>query len=347
MSGGVDSSAALLLLKNQGYEVDGATFKLHEEGSDKATHTCCSIDDVDDARRVCMKLSAEHFVFNMKDLFEKTVIKNFVDEYRRGATPNPCIDCNRFIKFGPLLRKADLLSYDYIATGHYVGVKKDPQSGRMLLLRGKDRNKDQSYVLYCLTQPQLERILFPLYDYDKPAIRQLCEDADLINARKPDSQDICFVPDGDYAAFIERYTGEKDVPGHFIDCKGNVLVGNEGPMHYTIGQRRGLRYSAGKRMFVVSKDMATGDVLLGSEAELFSTELYAHTLNWIAFETLTGPLHCTAKTRYSATDTSCLVEPLGDGRIRAVFDKPVRAVTPGQSVVFYDGDIVFGGGMIE
>ena len=279
MSGGVDSSAALLLLKNEGYEVTGATFKLHDEGSNKATHTCCSVDDVDDARRVCMKLHAEHFVFGYKQLFEEKVISRFVEEYRAGNTPNPCIDCNKYIKFGPLLQKADLLGFDYIATGHYVGVRPDKETGRMLLLRGKDRKKDQSYVLYCLTQPQLQRLKFPLYDYEKPQVRLLCEQAGLINARKPDSQDICFVPDGNYAAFIERYTGQPDKEGHFVDCKGNILGSHKGPMHYTIGQRRGLCYSAGRRMFVLEKDMSTGNVVLGENGQLFTQELVAKDLN--------------------------------------------------------------------
>ncbi len=346
MSGGVDSSAALLLLKNEGYEVTGATFRLHDAGSDRQTHTCCSVDDVDDARRVCIKLGADHLVFGFKQLFEQTVISHFVEEYLAGNTPNPCIDCNKYIKFGPLLQRADLLGYDYIATGHYVGTRVDESTGRVLLLRGKDRKKDQSYVLYCLTQQQLKRLKFPLYGYEKPEIRALCEQAGLINARKPDSQDICFVPDGDYAAFIERYTGKPDKPGHFIDCKGKILGNHPGPTHFTIGQRRGLNYSAGRRMFVLSKDMGSGDVVLGENGQLFRRELTAKDLNWIAFDSLQNSRRCTAKVRYSAKDVPCTIFPEGQDRVRAVFDEPVRAITPGQAVVFYDGDVVLGGGTI-
>ena len=200
--------------------------------------------------------------------------------------------------------------------------------------------------MYCLTQQQLKRLKFPLYGYEKPEIRALCEQAGLINARKPDSQDICFVPDGDYAAFIERYTGKPDKPGHFIDCKGKVLGNHPGPTHFTIGQRRGLNYSAGRRMFVLSKDMGSGDVVLGENEQLFRRELTAKGLNWIAFDSLQDSRRCTAKVRYSAKDVPCTIFPEGQDRVRAVFDEPVRAITPGQAVVFYDGDVVLGGGTI-
>ena len=303
MSGGVDSSVAAMLLREQGYDVMGVTLKLFsDEDIDQAQKegkTCCALSDVEDARSVARRLGFEHLVFNFKDNFREHVMKQFSDSYLCGRTPNPCIECNRHVKFDKMLRRALELEYDYIATGHYAVCEYDEERGRWLLKRSADRSKDQTYVLYSLTQEQLSHTLFPLGSLDKTQVRELAEKAGLVNSNKPDSQDICFVPDGDYAGFIRRFTGT-DVPhGNFVDMEGKVKT------------------------------------------------LIADDFNLISVAEITEPMRVTAKTRYSQKEQPATVSYLGNGEYMVEFDQPQRAVTSGQAVVLYDGDIVVGGGTIK
>ena len=344
MSGGVDSSAAAVLLRQQGYSCDGAMLRLY---NGEVEGTCCSADDAADARSVAYGLGMKFYVFNETERFARDVMDRFVAEYCAGRTPNPCIDCNRCLKFGALLERALLLGYDYLATGHYARVKLDEASGKYRLLRGRDRSKDQSYVLYQLGQHQLAHLLLPVGEYDKPSIRRSARQAGLINADKSDSQDICFVPDGDYTRFLQEYGGVKMIPGDFVDRAGHVLGRHKGLPCYTTGQRKGLGVSAGKHVYVLRKNAQDNTILLGDNEDLFTSVLTADQVNWISGETPASPLRVTAKTRYSQTEAAATVHPLPDGRIRVEFDVPQRAITAGQAVVLYDGEQVLGGGTIE
>ncbi len=344
MSGGVDSSAAAVLLRQQGYSCDGAMLRLY---NGEVEGTCCSADDAADARSVAYGLGMKFYVFNETERFARDVMDRFVAEYCAGRTPNPCIDCNRCLKFGALLERALLLGYDYLATGHYARVEFDEAAGKYHLLRGRDRSKDQSYVLYQLGQHQLAHLLLPVGEYDKPSIRQSARQAGLINADKSDSQDICFVPDGDYTRFLREYGSVKMTPGDFVDREGHVLGRHKGLPCYTTGQRKGLGVSAGKHVYVLRKNVQDNTILLGDNEELFTSVLTADRVNWISGETPASPLRVTAKTRYSQTETAATVHPLPDGRIRVEFDMPQRAITAGQAVVLYDGEQVLGGGTIE
>lgn len=344
MSGGVDSSAAALLLRQQGYSCDGAMLRLY---NGEVEGTCCSADDAADARSVAYGLGMKFYVFNETERFARDVMDHFVAEYCAGRTPNPCIDCNRCLKFGALLERALLLGYDYLATGHYARVEFDEAAGKYHLLRGRDRSKDQSYVLYQLGQHQLAHLLLPVGEYDKPSIRQSARQAGLINADKSDSQDICFVPDGDYTRFLREYGSVKMTPGDFVDREGHVLGRHKGLPCYTTGQRKGLGVSAGKHVYVLRKNARDNTILLGDNEELFTSVLTADRVNWISGETPASPLRVTAKTRYSQTEAAATVHPLPDGRIRVEFDVPQRAITAGQAVVLYDGEQVLGGGTIE
>lgn len=344
MSGGVDSSAAAVLLRQQGYSCDGAMLRLY---NGEVEGTCCSADDAADARSVAYGLGMKFYVFNETERFARDVMDRFVAEYCAGRTPNPCIDCNRCLKFGALLERALLLGYDYLATGHYARVKLDEASGKYRLLRGRDRSKDQSYVLYQLGQHQLAHLLLPVGEYDKSSIRRSARQAGLINADKSDSQDICFVPDGDYTRFLQEYGGVKMIPGDFVDRAGHVLGRHKGLPCYTTGQRKGLGVSAGKHVYVLRKNAQDNTILLGDNEELFTSVLTADRVNWISGETPASPLRVTAKTRYSQTEAAATVHPLPDGRIRVEFDVPQRAITAGQAVVLYDEEQVLGGGTIE
>ena len=344
MSGGVDSSAAALLLRRQGYECDGAMLRLYNS---EVEGTCCSADDAAEARSVAYGLGMRFYVFNETEQFARDVMDRFVAEYCAGRTPNPCIDCNRCLKFGTLLERALVLGYDYLATGHYARVDFDPDSGLYRLLRGRDRHKDQSYVLYQLTQHQLAHLLLPVGEFDKPAIREQARQAGLINADKSDSQDICFVPDGDYGAFLQEYGHVTMTPGDFVDQAGHVLGRHKGLPCYTIGQRKGLGVAAGRHVYVLRKDEQNNTITLGSNEALFSSRLTAGAVNWIEGRAPEKPLRVTAKTRYSQTEAPATVTPLPDGRIQVDFDQPQRAITPGQAVVLYDGEVVLGGGTIE
>ncbi|HHZ02902.1 MAG TPA: tRNA 2-thiouridine(34) synthase MnmA [Tissierellia bacterium] len=350
MSGGVDSSVAAVILKDQGYDICGATLKLFDDEdvlTSCRTRTCCSLEDVEDARSVCHKLGIDHFVFNFKETFKDEVIEKFARSYEEGSTPNPCIDCNRYIKFSKLIERALLMKKDYIATGHYAQIEYDNVSGRYLLKKAVDLSKDQSYVLYVLSQHDLSRTLLPLGKMTKEEVRKIAEERDLINARKPDSQDICFVRDGDYAGFLKNTMGVESKKGKFIDSKGNILGEHKGIIHYTVGQRKGLGIALGKPAYVISKNKEDNTVILGSEEELYSKRLKASDLNMIAVEKLTEPMKATVKTRYSQKETEAILYPESEDEIIVEFKQKQRAITPGQAVVFYDGDIVIGGGTIS
>ena len=345
MSGGVDSTAAALLLRRAGWEPVGCMLALLGSEAGGGERTCCSLEDSEDARAAAARLGMDFYMFNFRDLFRDAVVADFVAGYRAGRTPNPCVDCNRRVKFDALLRRADDLGIPYVATGHYARVERG-EDGRRRLLRGLDRRKDQSYFLYPLTQRHLSRLLLPVGDYDKPQVRAFAEEAGLVNARKRDSQDICFIPDGDYPAFLER-SGVALTPGDFIDREGRVLGRHRGLPCYTLGQRRGLGVSAPEPLYVVGKDPDRNAVILGPDEALYSREVWAEDFNWVSLAPVSAPLRVTGKTRYSQSEApATLYPPDGDGLVRAVFDEPQRAVTPGQSLVLYLGDAVAGGGAI-
>ena len=340
MSGGVDSSVAAFLLQREGYDCAGAMMKLFDgDGS------CCSLDDAEDARAVAQRLGMPFYVFNFTDAFEASVTARFIDAYRRGRTPNPCIDCNRFVKFEKFLHRAEELDRTCIATGHYARIEQNA-NGRFLLKKGRDANKDQSYVLYAMTQRQLSRTLFPLGTLTKDAVRKLAAQAGFINAKKRDSQDICFAPDGDYAGFIEQRTNGTQRSGDFTDTEGRVLGKHRGLIHYTVGQRKGLGISAPHPLFVCALDVENNNVILGKSEELFSKTLTADEINLIPFDALPSPMRVTAKIRYSHTPQPATVRQTDNDQLHVEFDQPQRAITPGQAVVLYDGDTVIGGGTI-
>ena len=351
MSGGVDSSVALVLLQKQGYEVIGATMRLYdnEDIGDKSS-TCCSLSDVEDARAVAARFGVPHYVFNFMDRFKTDVIDRFNDEYLRGLTPNPCIDCNRFLKFSALLERAEMMECDYIATGHYARIRLDEQSGRYQLMKAVsnegENGKDQSYVLYDLTQEQMKKVLFPLGELEKSEVRKIAKEYGLVNHDKPDSQDICFVPDRDYARFIQEYTGIVPEHGDVIDSKGNVLGRHEGIINFTIGQRKGLGIAFGNPMYVIDKNAEDNTVTVGDNEELFSDRLRAADVNIIADLVLGKAVKCKAKTRYKQVEQACEAVFFEDGTAEVLFEEPQRAVTKGQRVVFYNGDVVLGGGVI-
>ncbi len=342
MSGGVDSSVAAYLLKKQGYDVVGVTLNLWQEKCDDG---CNSLSAVEDAKKVADKLGIPFYVFDFKDLFEKNVIDYFTDEYLNGRTPNPCIACNKHIKFDAMLKKAESMGIDYIATGHYARISYDDVFERYLLKKSKTDAKDQTYVLYNMTQHQLSHIIMPLGDYEKDEIRKIAQEIGIEVANKPDSQEICFVADNDYAGFIERRIGKKLPEGDFLDVNGNVIGKHRGIIHYTVGQRKGLG-AFGKPMFVVKIDAKNNAVILGEKGTEYKESLIADKPNFILFEKLTEPINVKCKVRYNQTEVPCTVCPIENGRIRVDFDNPQRAVTPGQAVVFYDGDKLVGGATI-
>lgn len=344
MSGGVDSSVAAWLMLEAGYDCIGTTMRLYDGKNEDST--CCGLDDVEDARSVAQRLGIPHYVFNFKQDFDKHVIQKFVRCYECGATPNPCIDCNRYLKFGRLLHRALELGYDYVVSGHYAQVRQDPDSGRYLLYKAADRGKDQTYFLACLSQEQLAHIQFPLGSLTKPEVRKIAEQNGFVNARKRDSQDICFVPDGDYAAFLERYTGKKYPAGDYLDLNGNVVGLHRGAVCYTKGQRKGLGLAMGAPVYVCSKDMEKNTVTVGPNEALFSSALRANDWSWFPFPALTAPMQVTAKIRHSQHELEATVYPEENGFARVEFASAQRAITPGQAVVLYDGDYVVGGGTI-
>ena len=348
MSGGVDSSVAAHLMQRAGFDCVGATIRLCDNallGQDQES-SCCSLDDVEDARSVAYRLGMRFYVFNHASDFRKMVVDKFIQCYEQGGTPNPCIDCNRHLKFDSLLQKALTLGYDYIVTGHYARIEKDEATGRYLLYRASDRSKDQTYFLSCLTQEQLSHTKFPLGGLTKEQVRKIAEEQGFINARKRDSQDICFIPDGDYRAFMERYTGKQYPAGDFLDLEGKVVGKHNGAVGYTLGQRKGLGLAMGEPMYVCSKDMEKNTVTVGPDEALYRKALRASDWNWIPFPALTQPIRVNAKVRYRHIEQPATVYPEENGCARVEFDEPQRAITTGQAVVLYDGDMVIGGGTI-
>lgn len=348
MSGGVDSSVAAVLLREQGCELAGVNLRMfhNEDLGESREKTCCSLTDAEDAALVARRMRFPFYVFDFSQVFRDTVIRDFVEEYQVGRTPNPCAVCNRAVKFGALLQRVRALGYEFLATGHYARVERDPVSGRYLLKRAADRSKDQTYFLYMLTQEQLAHTLFPLGGLHKAEVRQIAEDNGLVNARKHDSQDICFVPDGKYADFIERTVGHPFPAGPFLDQEGRVLGQHKGMIRYTRGQHKGLGLSTEEPLYVLEKDVSSNAIRLGPDSGLYTRELTAEHVNWISIPELTAPMAVTAKTRYSQREAEAVAEPLPDGRIRVIFEESQRAITAGQAVVLYDGEKVVGGGTI-
>lgn len=347
MSGGVDSSAAAWLMLQAGYRCQGATMHLHwDAGVEQDKYrTCCSRRDIEDAGEVAAQLGIPYEILVYTMEFKKQVIDKFVRVYEEGGTPNPCIDCNRYLKFGRMLQAAEERGLEYVVTGHYARIEYDEGRGRWLLKKAVDAGKDQSYVLYMLTQQQLAHIQFPLGGKEKSQVREMAGKLGFVNAAKHDSQDICFVPDGDYGAFLERYTGKTYPPGDFLDTEGHVVGRHRGAARYTLGQRKGLNLAMGTPVYVCGKDMADNTVTVGPDSALYSRILRAEDMNWISLEKPGAPLRVKAKTRYRQAEQWATVYP-EDGGVRLEFDEPQRAVTPGQAVVLYDGELVVGGGTI-
>ena len=341
MSGGVDSSVAAFLTAQEGYSCIGGTMLLYDFGD-----VCGSSAAIDDARSVAQRLGMPFYVFELTDRFEACVIDNFVSCYEQGLTPNPCVCCNRHLKFSAFLHKAEELGCDYMVTGHYARIRKDEKTGRFLLCKALDEVKDQSYFLYAISQEQLQRIRFPLGELTKDQVRAIAQEQGFVNAKKRDSQDICFVPDGDYYAFLRRYTGREYPQGDFLDLQGNKVGTHQGAAGYTLGQRKGLGLAMGQPVYVCAKDMKKNTVTVGTEDALFRRELLANDWFFFPFPTLTEPLEVMAKTRSRMAAQLATVYPESDGYCRVVFHQPQRAITPGQAVVLYDCDVVVGGGTI-
>jgi tRNA-specific 2-thiouridylase len=348
MSGGVDSSVAAYLTKKQGFVCLGATMKLFSNNlvGIEREKTCCSLADVEDARSVAFQLDMPFRVLNFTDTFKTEVINRFIDAYQNGWTPNPCIDCNRYLKFDRLFLRLKEINYDYIVTGHYARIERDAAAGRYLLRKAADDTKDQSYVLYAMTQNQLAHTMFPLGGLRKSQVREIALANGFINAKKRDSQDICFVPDGDYAQFIERMTGNVWSEGDVTDVSGKLLGRHKGIIRYTIGQRKGLGIALLKPYYVCDKIAETNTVVLGEESDLNSKTLEAGDVNLIACEQLTSPVRVTAKVRYKQKEEFAVAEQIAPDRLRITFDIPQKAIARGQAVVLYDGDVVLGGGTI-
>lgn len=345
MSGGVDSSVAAFLCKENGLECTGCTMKLYnnDDAGVPEDHSCCSLSDVEDARSVAFRLGMPYYVFNFSDEFKEKVIDNFIDSYINGRTPNPCIECNHHLKFSKLYNRAATLSCDYVVTGHYARIEKE--GDKYLLKKGLDESKDQSYVLYRMTQEQLAHTLFPLGALHKTEVREIAEKNGFINAQKPDSQDICFVPDGDYARVIREYSGYEPIKGSFVDMEGNEIGTHQGIIHYTIGQRKGLGVTFGEPRYVCKINAEDNTVVLGKNEDLFKREVKVKDINWISGEAPTEEFSCSAKIRYNQKEQPARVIPEGTNAT-IIFDAPQRAITPGQSAVIYDGDTVIGGGTI-
>ena len=337
MSGGVDSSVAAYLTGSAGYRCGGAIMRLWlSEGSTA----------ISDAEAVAQRLGMPFYVLDAETPFRQLVVDYFVRSYEEGLTPNPCIQCNRHLKFTYFLDRALELGYDHIVTGHYARIRLDEKTGRYLLCKAVDEAKDQSYFLSCLTQHQLKHTLFPLGELSKDQVRQIAQEQGFVNARKKDSQDICFVPDGDYVAFMKGYTGKTYPGGDYLDLNGKVVGKHCGAVSYTLGQRKGLGIALGAPVYVCSKDMVANTVTVGPESALFADTLIARDWNWLPFETLTVPMRVMAKARYRHIPQPATVYPMEDGSAKVVFDTPQRAITPGQTVALYDGDMVVGGGTI-
>ncbi|MBE6472354.1 MAG: tRNA 2-thiouridine(34) synthase MnmA [Coriobacteriaceae bacterium] len=349
MSGGVDSSVSALVLRDAGYDVEGVTLKLfdNDDACIEGESTCCSLKDADDARQVCLELGIPHFVYNFTRTFNADVMDRFCNGYLNGETPNPCIDCNRYVKFAALQQRRRELGYDYVATGHYARIAFNEETGRYELKRGLDANKDQSYVLFHLDQETLAHMLFPLGELTKPQVRELASAHGFINAEKAESQDICFVPDGDYAGFISRRTGSTFEPGNIVNRSGKVLGRHNGLIHYTIGQRKGIGVAYSEPLYVFAKNPTRNELVVDTDENTRCTSVEVDDVNFIARTSLREPERFTAKTLYRQTAKPCTVQQTGTSSIRITFDEPQRASAPGQAAVIYDSDTVICGGTIS
>ncbi|HEX3076048.1 MAG TPA: tRNA 2-thiouridine(34) synthase MnmA [Lachnospiraceae bacterium] len=348
MSGGVDSSVAAYLLKKAGYDVIGVTMQIWQDEDhfvQEEQGGCCGLSAVDDARRVAEHLDIPYYVMNFKQEFKQNVIDYFVDEYLQGNTPNPCIACNRYVKWESLLKRSLDIGAEYIATGHYARVLK-LDNGRYTLRKSATSAKDQTYALYNLTQYQLSHTLMPVGEYTKDEIREIAQEISLRIANKPDSQEICFIPDNDYAKFIEENSGKKIETGNFVNSAGEVIGKHKGITHYTVGQRKGLNLSMGHPVFVLEIRPDTNEVVIGSNDEVFTDRLFANNLNFMSIEDLEGIMEVEAKIRYSHKGAKCTIRKVADDEVECIFEEPQRAITPGQAVVFYQDDYIVGGGTI-
>ena len=347
MSGGVDSSVTAKCLMDKGYNCIGCTMKLYENETAGITNnkTCCSLNDVYDARNVAEKLGIKHYVFNFTDIFKEQIINPFINSYLNAETPNPCINCNRYLKFDKLFERMEILNCNYVATGHYARI--EYKNGKYLLKKSKDPKKDQTYVLYFMNQFKLSHTLFPLGDLTKDETREIARSNDFINAEKPDSQDICFVPNGNYAEVIKLNTDKKILPGNFIDKNGKTLGEHKGIIYYTIGQHKKLGIALGDKYYVTNIDSTNNTVTLGSKDELYSNTLYVTDFNFISEEIPKSDFTCNVKIRYNQKEKPAHIQIINDKNIKVTFDEPESAITPGQSAVLYDDDIVLGGGIIK
>ena len=347
MSGGVDSSVAAIILMEQGYEVIGATMKLWDPEDDEGQSKCCGDDSILDAKRVCDKLGIPHYTLNLKEEFKKCVIENFIEEYANARTPNPCIECNKYLKFNYFFRKAMELGCDYIATGHYAKTEFSDKYNQVVLKKSNAGKKDQSYVLYNIPKDIINKVLFPLGQFEnKEQIRKIAEKHDLLTAKKPDSQEICFIPDDDYAKFLSKNGRVESKPGKIVDNQGNVLGTHKGLIHYTIGQRKGLGIAHETPLYVVKLDAQNNLLVVGDEKDIFSKELYANNLNFTVDIKRDLPIKVNAKIRYGAKEAEATLFPEVNGKVKVEFETPQRAITKGQSVVFYIDDVLIGGGKI-
>jgi len=350
MSGGVDSSVAAALLKKEGYQVIGVTMQIwphRKQANDGGSGACCGIDAAEDARKVSYKLGIPHYVMNFRDIFAQKVITDFCEEYSLGRTPNPCIRCNQYIKFGALLERAEELGADFIATGHHARIEIDEATGTYYLKKGIDQNKDQSYFLYPLTQEQLSHALLPIGNFTKASIRKIAGELGLQVAAKPESQEICFILDDNYPEFLKDYIPQAIKPGPILDEKGNILGRHQGILFYTIGQRKGLGLSAREPLYVIAINPETNTVVVGSKDRAYGNELIASGLNWITHDETGTSIQVKAKIRYRHPEVETEVTPLDEDKVYVKFREPQLAITPGQAIVFYDGDSVVGGGTIE
>ncbi len=347
MSGGVDSSVSAVLLQKQGYEIIGCTMELSDSVDHHEQSTYCGNQAVHDAKRVCDQLGIPHYTINCKSEFKEKVIDNFIHEYREAKTPNPCVECNRYLKFGAFYQKAKELDCDYIATGHYACIQFSDLYQQYVLKKSKEEKKDQTYFLYAIPKEELGRIIFPLQNHtNKEKIRKIAEENNLMVAQKKDSQEICFIPDNDYQSFLKKYGNIRKQKGNIVLENGSVLGQHQGLTNYTIGQRKGIGISYREPLYVLKLNKEKNEVVVGTEKELYSKELYATDINWLVWDYLKQPIECKAKIRYRAKEANCRVYPSGD-TVKVVFEETQRAITSGQSVVFYDvNDIVLGGGKI-
>lgn len=348
MSGGVDSSAAAYILKENGYDVIGVTMQIWQDEDEEQVQNnggCCGLSAVDDARRVANQLDIPYYVMNFKEAFQYKVIDYFIDEYEKGRTPNPCIACNRYIKWESLLQRSMEIGADLIATGHYAKIER-LDNGRYTLKKSVTDKKDQTYALYNLTQFQLAHTLMPIGDYNKDEIRKIAEKIDIVIANKPDSQEICFIPDNNYGRFLEKNRRKGSRPGNFVDVHGKILGRHKGMVYYTVGQRRGLGIAFGKPMYVLEMKPETNEIILGSNEEAFENALYANELNFMCIEKLEKPMEVMAKIRYSHQPAEAIIKMADQDKIKVIFKEHQRAITPGQAVVFYLDDYVVGGGTI-